>query len=126
MPHEGLQLLTLETLEQLDPVTVAEWQKKIEAANRDCQDRPTEKKKRRVALYYDVVPVSDVVGNEVQCIGLEAEFTIGSTQPSHSRGGKSLTVYADGRCAFNPLSPHNVQQRTLPIRGDAGEQVEEE
>ena len=121
MQQEGLTILTLGTLENLDPVTAMEFQKASQAAVYDCNDRPMEEKPREVHLILRYVPVRDSVGNEVVCIGVDLELTVKSNRPAHTRGGKSLTIYDDGRCAFNPLSPHNVQQRTLPIRGDAGD-----
>lgn len=114
---QELQLLTLGTLEELDPVIFLEWQKSLQAAVRDCADRPHEEKPREISLVLKVTPVRDVDGANMACVGVEMELTVKSTRPAHTRGGKSLSIYEDGRCAFNPLSPHNVQQRTLPISG---------
>lgn len=121
MAQEGLQLLTLNSLEELDPVIFLEWQKSLQAAVRDCADRPHEEKPREIALIVKVTPVRDIDGANMACVGVEAELTVKSTRPAHTRGGKSMSIYADGQCAFNPLSPHNVQQRTLPISGAVNE-----
>ena len=106
-----LQQLTLETLGQIDGGKgLAVFQRHLARAAADCEDRPNDKKARRVTLVVDIIPVPEDDGtcNEVG-------FQISSTSrvPEHKTKVYSGRLFKNGHIGINPDSLDNVNQTTF-------------
>lgn len=106
------EVLTLESLTKLDSGKIpAQFDALMQSAIRDVQDRPADRKPRRVCLMIDVSP-SDADGDTAAF-----SFSMKSTVPAHkSRSYEAVIKNVGGAkvgLLFNAESPDDVDQLTL-------------
>lgn len=85
------------------------FKRALEAAVRDCYDRPTLTKSRQVSLVIDVRPVA--TGNVCRCV--EVDFQVPFKLPAQGLQGLQMESSAAGHIAINIASPKDINQRTL-------------
>jgi hypothetical protein len=81
----------------------------------DCEDRPGEKKARKIILVVNVTPqmLQDGAATDVKI-----DCEVSSTVPKHiSKTGECMVKHG-GRAVFNDLSEKHVDQGSLPFGGE--------
>ncbi len=105
--------LTVASIEQIDEGRLGKaFLMHLKRLIQDCNDRPKEKKKRKLVMEIDMVPV---LGDDgvVETIGAEFEFTFRSKTPDHKSKTYSLRTNKQGQAAFSSESPENADQLTF-------------
>ena len=108
----AVHALTLAALmEDLDGGRIHEaFAQELKRVVMDCDDRPGDKKPRKVLLQLDIAPIIDEHGNLDSVAGA---FQIKSTVPQRKSKVYSFGVRQGGQLVFNDLSDDNINQRTL-------------
>ena len=110
----GLQKLTIKTLPNVDFGKAAlAFQRHLERAVQDCDDRPGVKKARKVSIQLSITPVPEVDGNTINCYAAKGVLTVTSKIPNHETQEIDFGVRANGDLVFNPESPGNHRQATM-------------
>lgn len=113
----GLLFLDLATLKDLDNGKPAiAFRRAVEDCVKDCSDRPTEKRDRKVTLELLLTPVPaedpEFEGTFRAC-GVTGEFKIKSSIPNRQTRPYSFGLDKNGRLFFSQESPSNVSQTTF-------------
>lgn len=116
MPVEEFKFQKLGDLD--NGLSVATFNKLLTAAAQDCWDRPGDVKPREVNLSLLIWPVVDKSSGQIEKV--EVGLKITSKVPAHTTNAYSMGLRANGKLAFNPDSPNNVNQATF-IREDEDE-----
>jgi len=115
--RSSLFFLELSTLEKLDNGKAAiAFRRAVEDCVRDCADRPTEKRARKVTfeLIMTPVPVEDAqFEGTFRADGVTGEFKIKSAIPNRQTRPYSFGLDRNGRLYFSETSPTNVNQSTF-------------
>jgi len=119
----NLQKFDLKTVVDMDNGRIREAiEQAIRRCELDCKDRPNLEGKRTVTLKINLEPVPDEEGN---LDSVNVGFSIGDALPR--RASKKYNMKAGrGGLVFNEMSPHDVNQATLPGMGPQGEDEEQE
>lgn len=119
--------LKLETLKDLDfgrPAVAFELA--TQDAVRDCNDRPGDKRPRKVTMEFVII---HCIGDEGQCDGVTGEFKIKTTIPHRQTKPYSFGINRKGQLFFSEESPNNVDQSTFddvdPVSGRVVRDVRE-
>jgi hypothetical protein len=113
----ALFFLDLATLKDLDNGKAAiAFRRAVEDCTKDCQDRPTEERARKITLELSLTPVAaedaEFEGTFRAC-GVTGEFKIKSAIPNRQTRPYSFGLDAQGRLFFSQESPTNVNQTTF-------------
>lgn len=84
----------------------------IKRAISDAEDRPGDKKPRKVSIEFEIIPV---VLQDGACTNVEIEAKIKSAIPPHISRPVDCKIKNGGRAVFNDMSPDNVDQRTIDM-----------
>ena len=118
MPHQLLRL-SLQNISQLDSGLAMEmFQGNLRRAVKDCLDRPTDRRARKVTLQVNLTPVTEIRGNIVDCDGAKGVFLCKAKLPDFESREVDFGVQQSGELLFNPDSPQNHKQMTLLDDGD--------
>ncbi len=110
------QELTLDTLKEWDNGRAAVAMKQaLRRAVLDLEDRPGEKKVRKVTLTAELTPNMDENGD---LDDVEIAFVIATTFPPRRTLPKPAMTDRQGRLIFNDLAPDNPAQTTLDEAGE--------
>ena len=108
--------LTASTLAKLDRgAAAAALDKAIETAVRDCLDRPSDERARKITLTLELVPVKDVIDNVISCEGAKGVYKVRYRQPDWESKELDFGVRENGMLVFSELSPDNHRQAMLNI-----------
>jgi len=109
--------LDLENLSKLDNGKPAiAFRRAVEDCSRDCTDRPTEQRTRKVTMELLIKPVASedpVFEGSFRACGAVAEFKIKTTIPNRQTRPYSFGIDPKGRLFFSEESPTNVNQTTF-------------
>lgn len=113
----SLVFLDLATLKDLDNGKPAiAFRRAVEDCVKDCSDRPTEQRARKVTLELVLTPVAaedaEFEGTFRAC-GVTGEFRIKSSIPNRQTRPYSFGLDRQGRLFFSQESPTNVNQTTF-------------
>lgn len=86
------------------------FQQHVKRAIADAEDRPGDKKPRKVSIEFEIKPV---VLQDGACANVEIDAKIKSAIPPHISRPVECKIKHGGRAVFNDMSPGNVDQRTL-------------
>lgn len=106
----ALRQLQIQQLEALDPRIAKAFEIALKRAAEDCDDRPGEKRPRKVLLEAEFWPVADQRGDLCEVKG---SFRIKSTIPSQRSKDYSFECRKGGMLVFNDLSQDDVNQKTF-------------
>jgi hypothetical protein len=113
----GLLLLDLATLKDLDGGKPAiAFRRAVEDCVKDCADRPTERRSRKVTLELVLTPVpaeDPEFEGSFHADGATGEFKIKSAIPNRQTRPYSFGMDRNGRLFFSTESPANVKQTTF-------------
>jgi len=113
----GLMFLDLATLKDLDGGKPAiAFRRAVEDATKDCQDRPTETRPRKIVLELELEPVANEdpeFEGTFRAVGVTGHFKIKSTIPNRQTRPYSFGLDKQGRLFFSQESPQNVNQATF-------------
>lgn len=87
----------------------------IKRAIEDCEDRPGEKKPRKVTLTANVVPIMLQDGATTD-VAVDCEVTC--SIPKHISKTVDCRVKVGGRAIFNDMSEEDVDQMTIDEAGE--------
>lgn len=103
--------VTLENLQHIADGSVSmAFQRHIARAVEDCEDRPGDKKSRKVTLELEIVPVQLQDGSVTE-VSMEAK--VKSSVPAHVSRPIECKVKQGGKAVFNDLSQDNPNQMTI-------------
>ena len=103
--------LTLDNLKDLDFGKIGEaFNQEIQRVVRDCNDRPGDKRARKVAIEFAVVPVLGEGGDCEECL-VEAQIT--SAVPKRRTKVYTMLPNRNGQLAFHPELPDEPDGQTL-------------
>ena len=126
----GLLYLDLNTLKDLDGGKPAiAFRRAVEDCVKDCSDRPTEKRPRKVTfeLVMTPVPADDPeFEGTFRSDGVTGEFKIKSNIPNRQTRPYSFGLDRQGKLFFSTESPTNVNQTTFDDVDPATGKVERE
>ncbi len=109
----ALKQLSLENLRELDLGKVAEaFQMLLQRAAKDCEDRPGDRRARKVILEANLTPV---LTQEGHCDEVHPVFKIRAKLPDYQSKAYSCALRAGGMLVFDDDSPTNINQRSLPF-----------
>lgn len=86
-------------------------------AVKDCLDRPGDERARKITMQIDVVPVKEVIDNQLSCEGAKGVYKIRLRTPDWESGTLDFGVRQNGMLIFNENSPANHRQATF-LEGD--------
>lgn len=110
--------LDLASLKQLGDGRVAiAFDQAMRRVALDCQDRPGEKRPRKVLLEVQVIPELDDNG---ECDEVKCEFVVKDAIPTRRSKKYSLGLHRNGQFSFRDGSPENVDQTTLDFNPPDG------
>jgi hypothetical protein len=112
----AVQKLSLESIPELDPGIVLAFNNHLKRAAQDCEDRPADRKPRKVTLEVMISPVMDL--NTRECASTEIDLQTTSTIPAYRTRTYSVGMRKNGILAFNPDSPDNCDQGTFDMGDD--------
>ncbi len=97
-----------------DGTVDAAFAQHVKRAIVDCEDRPGDKKPRKVTITANIVPVvmQDGAVTDV-CVDCE----VSSTVPKHVSKSVECRIKQGGRAIFNDMSNANVDQMTIDEQG---------
>lgn len=93
----------------------AAFDKHIQRAVLDCMDRPADPKPRTITLQIEITPRIEPGGD---CTDVDVQMQATSKVPTHKTAPINMAVRRGGMLVFNPDSPHDVDQQSLPIDND--------
>lgn len=103
--------LNLESLNQLgNGVLSVAFERDMAWCIRDCVDRASDERPRKLVLEVAIVPDAEEDG---VCSDVSMEFEIRSSIPSRRSRKYNVAVSANGAAMINPLSPGGANQGTL-------------
>jgi len=103
--------LNLQSLASIDEGRVDKaFARHLKRAIQDCEDRPGDKKPRKITVTALVSPIM-LQDGAVSNVSVECE--ISSTVPKHVSRLVECTVKHGGRALFNDLSEDDIKQRTI-------------
>ena len=103
--------ISLENVKHMADGTIdAAFQQHVKRAVADCEDRPGDKKPRKVTLTFLMTPVMLQDGNVTD---VQVEAVVKSSVPDHLSRPVECRVKAQGRAVFNDLSQDNPHQKTI-------------
>ena len=111
MMHE----FSLETLVELDGSRICEaWNQAVQRVARDCEDRPAEKKARKVVLELELVPVFDHEGHVLDsCNGtFKVKDNVPVRQSKEYNFGFRKAA-GQPQLIFNDMADDNIHQRSI-------------
>jgi hypothetical protein len=79
----------------------------------DCDDRPGDKRARKVTLQLEIVPKVDDRGN---CDSVDVTAQVKAIHPSRKSQKFDMSLRKNGVLAFNEESLDNADQRTLDLK----------
>ena len=115
----GLEKFSLASLATFDNGRIsANFDQLLDAAIRDCQDRPNDDKPRKLLIQLEISPVSDVENGQVICSGVNGAFQLKSTVPTrktnvYSFGMRKLGKENKPTLVYNNDSLDNSDQKTI-------------
>lgn len=120
---EDLLMLSGNTLADLDHGRAGEAiDRALAQAVRDCFDRPTDERARKVTVQIDITPIADIHGDAVSCEGANGVYKVRLRQPDWESGKLNFGVRKGGRhgamLVFSPDSPQNHRQTLLPLEDE--------
>jgi hypothetical protein len=115
MDIDELQMLTLETIGELDAGASAAFQTCLKRVLADCSDRPGDPTARTVVMKLSMVPMTEQNG---ECSEVSVEIECVGKNPPYRTKPLSLGLRRNGMAVFRAGSPGNVNQRVLPMNGD--------
>jgi len=119
MSEQEVHRLTAETLAKLDRgAAAAAFDRAITQAVRDCLDRPSDDRVRKVTLELQLTPIVEVLQNVVSCEGAHGSYKVRYKQPDWESAELDFGVRKPGMLIFNENSPANHRQTTL-LQGGA-------
>lgn len=107
-------------LENMPPLIVAQVKRLITQCVEDCKNRPAESRDRKVSLTMTLTPKTRVVdrdsfGNETkQTVGVAVGFLMDAKIPNRKALEFDCGLNETGGLVFNPDSPFDHTQKTLP------------
>ncbi len=106
-----LKTLTIETLGEMgDEFIGAAFRVELERIARDLTDRPQLEAKRKLTLALEFTPRTNSRGVcERACVGVELKTSL----PNQKVELSEVSVSANGKMAFRPDSPEDVNQTTF-------------
>lgn len=111
--------LSLDNLKRLDLGTASkQFQMALDEVIADLVSRPMDETKREVTLTLSLVPQAD---HNRQLVAVMATFMVKSKRPGWRTMDYQLAVSAAGDLMFNPDSPDDVRQGTLPLDETSGD-----
>lgn len=103
--------LSLESLSAIDEGRVERaFARHLQRAIADCEDRPGDKKPRKITLTANLSPVMLQDG---AVTSVEVECEVSSTVPKHVSKIVECVVKNGGRALFNNMSEGDVLQKTI-------------
>jgi len=110
----SLKVLNLDTLKDLDLGRVGVgFGRLLEQAVRDCLDRPSDKRARKLTLQLAIKPKAEIVGNSISCEGASGVAQLKLKLPDYETQEVDFGVRENGRLVFSEDSPTNHRQATL-------------
>ncbi len=113
---EELYKLTAESLCRLDrgALSVA-LEQSVSQAARDCLDRPTDDRARKVTLTIELIPkpVFDDDTRSIEVDGVAGKYKIKCSVPDRESACLDFGIQSDGTLIFNENVPDNHRQRSL-------------
>lgn len=109
--------LSLRTIEKLDDGRIAAAFKiALQRAIRDCENRPANRKSRKVMLQVEVLPH---LNDDGRCYDCDFSFAIKESLPQANSAKYRGCIKHDGSLLFNDLSDDNPNQLTLDDGNDS-------
>jgi len=106
--------LTASTLAKLDRgAAAAALDRAISQAVRDCLDRPTDDRPRKITMTLEITPVNEVIDNVVSCEGAKGLYKVRMRQPDWESKTLDFGVRQNGMLVFAEMSPDNHKQPLL-------------
>ena len=122
MPSPGeLYELSGENIPELDQGRLAAaFDQILEIIGKDCIDRPTDARARKLTLTFSVVPKTeyDDETRSVQITGTEVDYEMGCKLPSKASKKLGLGIQSNGKMIFNVNSPEDHRVQSLPFPPD--------
>ena len=121
----GLEKFSLASLATIDNGRIAaNFQQLLDAAIRDCQDRPNDEKPRKLLIEMQICPVTGIVNGQVICENVNGAFQLKSTVPTRKTAVYSFGLRTVGKenkptLIFNNASLDNADQATFFDGDDA-------
>ena len=116
----ALKELTLDTIKDLDFGKAAVGFKvALERAVKDCNDRPSDDRKRTVVLSLTLVPVKEISGNTISCEGAKGVFQVRCKIPDWEMDTVDFGVKNNGMLYFSEESPKNHRQGTMAFEDES-------
>lgn len=119
MASDDLLPVKLETLFRLDDGAVAEaFNRNVEIAAGDCENRPADDRVRRITLELQVKPVKQIRENAIFCDGARCICKVRLTLPDRETRTLDFGVRKTrhgGLFVFSELEPTNHRQTHLPL-----------
>lgn len=107
----------LESLAQIDGRRVAiAFDNALKRIAADCEDRPADKKARKVILQVEIVPVCDIESGI--CDSVETIVQIKDSVPTRKTAPYDFVLKKGGFMAFNEDSLSNAKQATFDMDED--------
>jgi hypothetical protein len=106
--------LTLDTIHQLHDPDKA-FQIALQRAVKDCIDRPSDERSRKVTLQINLTPVKEVIDNVISCEGAHGLFQVRCKIPDWETRTYDFGVRTNGALVFNPDSPGNHRQKAFDL-----------
>jgi hypothetical protein len=82
----------------------------ITKAVKDCIDRPSDDRERKVTLSLAIKPVKEVVDNVISCEGASGAYKVQCAIPPWESQKLDFGVRENGMLVFSEHSPHNHRQ----------------
>lgn len=114
MPVELVQL-NLQHLVLLDPRIGAMVEADLATIARDCMNRPTDTRARKLVLQFEITPVPDIDPQDsqsVSCDRVQVSLQSKTTLPNRKTAVFPMDV-SKGGMRFNADLPSNLDQQTL-------------
>ena len=116
MPHEILDIDAIFDMDNGEVRQQANFH--IAMMARDCNDRSSDDRVRKITLEIEFKPVVDKTGPRNEA---EVQVKFSSKVPGHLSRTLSTLIRRDGKLAYNPDSPRNAAQTTM-FPGDEPEE----
>lgn len=90
------------------------FEKLVKTAVRDCEDRPADKRIRKVTLTMTLAPVPVINGTTIDCESIKSTLKTACRIPDYETQTYDFGIRSGGELVFNEDSPGNVKQATFP------------
>lgn len=119
---QDLFALTASTLVKLDRgAAAAALDKAIGQAVRDCLDRPSDDRPRKITMTLEITPLKEVIGSVVSCEGARGVYKVRMRQPDWESKTLDFGVRENGTLVFAEMNPNNHRQPLLFEHGEEDE-----